>query len=128
MRFVSTKTHGIIDYLTGVVLIIAPWVLRFADSSAAQWVPVILGIMTLVYSLLTSYELGAAKVLSVPMHLGLDAFSGLLLAASPWLFGFADRVYLPHLIVGIFEIIMSFITYKTPGTQTQGNVSYSKGY
>lgn len=126
MRFVSTKTHGIIDYLAGALLIAAPWLLGFADNSAAQWVPVVLGIMALVYSLLTNYELSAAKVLSVPMHLGLDAFSGLFLAASPWLFGFADRVYLPHVIFGVFEIIMSFITHKTPASQ--GTMSYTKGY
>jgi hypothetical protein len=40
------------------------------------------------------------------VHLGLDAGSGVILAASPWIFGFAALVYLPHLILGLFEIIL----------------------
>jgi hypothetical protein len=50
------------------------------------------------------------------MHLLLDIASGMLLAASPWLFGFADRVFLPHLVVGLFEIVAGLATRTTPGT------------
>jgi len=50
------------------------------------------------------------------VHLMLDTASGVLLAASPWLFGFADRVYLPHLLLGLFEIAASSMTRLTPAT------------
>ena len=42
MRFRSTRVHGMIDYATGALLIIAPWLFGFADGSAAQWVPILL--------------------------------------------------------------------------------------
>ncbi|HYE54078.1 MAG TPA: SPW repeat protein [Chitinophagaceae bacterium] len=121
MRIISTRVHGYIDYLMGLFLIIAPWLLGFANGGAETWVPVILGASAIVYSLLTDYELGATRQLSMRTHLGLDLFSGILLAASPWLFGFADYVYLPHLILGIAEIGASLMTQTTPsktGTRT----------
>jgi hypothetical protein len=120
MRFISTKTHGVLDYLTGLLLIAAPWLLGFAEGGAETWVPVILGAGALLYSLMTNYELGAMKVFSMPMHLMFDLFSGIFLAASPWIFGFADRVYLPHLILGIFEIGASLMTDKVPYRGTTG--------
>jgi len=102
------------DYLMGLVLIAAPWMFEFAQGGAETWVPVILGVATLGLSLLTNYELGAVKVLPMPLHLTIDLLSGGLLAASPWLFGFADRVYLPHLILGIAEVGASLLTQRTP--------------
>lgn len=114
MRFVPTRVHGVVDYVVGVILIVAPFVLGFADGSAAQWVPIALGIAALLYSLVTDYEWGLVRLLPMPGHLALDAASGVLMGASPWLFGFADRVYLPHVIFGIFEILASLATETHP--------------
>ena len=41
---------------------------------------------------------------------GLNLALAGILFLSPWLFGFSDRVYLPHLIVGLFEIGTSLMT------------------
>ncbi|BBI59494.1 hypothetical protein HSBAA_08000 [Vreelandella sulfidaeris] len=48
----------------------------------------------------------------------MDLISGILLLVSPWLFGFADIVYLPHLILGILEIGASLTTEKQPRNVT----------
>ena len=114
MRVISTKAHGVLDYMMGLLLIASPWIFGFATGGAEQWLPVILGAGAIVYSLLTNYEMGVAKTISMPTHLMLDLMSGILLAASPWLFGFADSVYLPHLILGIAEIGASLMTQKQP--------------
>lgn len=81
MRIIPTRIHGVFDYL------VAPWLLGFAIDGPAQWVPVLLGVAAVIYSLLTRYELGLAPLISMPVHLGLDVASGVLLAASAWLFG-----------------------------------------
>jgi hypothetical protein len=120
MRFIPTRTHGVIDYLTGLVLIVAPFVFGFADGGAAQWVPILLGAAILIMSIMTDYELSLAKVIPMPLHLGVDALGGLLLAASPWLFGFADQVFWPHLIIGLMEIGVSLMTHTTPHTSDGG--------
>jgi hypothetical protein len=118
MRFIPTKVHGMLDYLVGALLIAAPWLFDFADGGAQQWIPVILGASAILYSLFTDYELGAVRRLSMPTHLTLDLLSGILLAASPWLFGFADDVYVPHLVLGIMEIGASLMTKRVPGHET----------
>src|SRR3954453_23850407 len=99
MRVISTKAHGILDYLVGVFLMSAPWILGFAQHGAETWVPVILGAGAILYSLFTNYPMGVAKRISMGTHLGLDILSGIFLAVSPWLFNFNDYVYLPHLII-----------------------------
>lgn len=116
MKIISTRTHGMLDYTMGIILIIAPWLLGFAAGGAETWVPVILGAGVIFYSLLTKYELGAVRILSMSTHLWLDGISGALLALSPWLFGFADLVFLPHLIFGILEIGAALMTETIAGT------------
>ncbi len=121
MRIIPTKIHGVLDYLVGALLIAAPWLFDLAQGGAETWVPVALGASALVYSLLTDYEMGLVRKLPMPTHLTLDLLSGLLLAASPWIFGFADRVYLPHLVLGIFEIGASLLTSRTPSAERRLN-------
>jgi hypothetical protein len=114
MKIIPRNIHGIIDYIVGVALISAPWSLGFADGGMATYVPVALGIGTLFYSILTNYEVGVVKLIPFRIHLTLDVLSGLLLAASPWLFGFASHVYLPHVLIGAFEIVAGFTTKNEP--------------
>jgi hypothetical protein len=114
MRFIPTRVHGVLDYLVGVLLIAAPWLLGFATGGAKMWVPIILGAAAIVYSLFTDYELGLVKATPMPVHLGLDILSGVVLAISPWLFGFAAIVWAPHLIVGLLEIGIALLTQPQP--------------
>jgi SPW repeat len=114
MRIIPTRFHGVLDYAMGVLLIVAPYLLGFADGTAAQYVPQALGLATLLMSLVTDYELSVAKLIPMSVHLGVDAAAGLLLAASPWLFGFADRVFWPHLVLGVAEIGAALMTQTHP--------------
>jgi hypothetical protein len=70
----------------------------------------VLGFAMIGLSLLTRYEFGAVRLIPVPAHLAVDGLSGALLALSPWLFGFAGIVYLPHLILGLIELGTSLMT------------------
>lgn len=120
MRMLSTRLHGVLDYLVGLLLIAAPWLFGFADGGAETWVPVVLGLSAVAYSLFTDYELGLVRRIPMPVHLMLDLGSGAVLAASPWLFGFADAtatgdgVWVPHLALGLFEIAAALMTGREP--------------
>ena len=114
MKIISTKVHGVLDYLMGVILIASPWLLNFDRGGAETWVAVVLGAGVILYSLFTDYEYSVAKGISMRTHLTLDVLSGIFLAASPWIFGFNEYVYLPHLIFGILEIGAGSMTETTP--------------
>lgn len=110
MKIISSKLHGVLDYLVGIILIISPWLFGFANPGAQMTIPVTLGIGAIIYSIVTKYELGIFKIIPFRIHLIIDALSGILLASSPWLFGFADNVYLPHLVFGTLEIVVVLLT------------------
>lgn len=110
MRFIPTLMHGVMDYMVGLLLLIAPWLFDFQNDGAQTIVPMVLGGAALLYSIMTNYELGMIRVLPMRVHLTMDLLSGILLAASPWIWGFNQTVYLPHLILGIFEILASITT------------------
>ena len=120
MRFIPSRVHGILDYVVGVLLILAPRLFGFQNGGPEDRIPVILGVMTLIYSLLTRYELGLFKVIPFRVHLMLDLLSGIFLAASPWLFGFSERVWVPHVLVGLFEIGASLMTQRAPVESAHG--------
>lgn len=117
MRMIGTKTHGYLDYIMGLLLIGAPWIFGFANGGAETWIPVVLGAGAILYSLMTDYEMGASRTISMRTHLTLDLMSGALLAVSPWLFGFADVVWMPHLVFGLLEIGASLMTKTHPSTE-----------
>ena len=115
MRFISTKVHGLLDYLVGGVLVgTSPWLFGYAKGGAETWVPVFMGIGAVLYSLMTDYELGVLRTLSMRGHLMIDWVWGVLLGASPWLFGFAGRVWVLHLAFGLFALAASLFTQRTP--------------
>ncbi len=103
---ISTKIHGVIDYLVAIVLIAAPFVLGFADGGPAQYSAIGLGIFVIVYSLLTNYELGAVGIFRFRTHLILDGLFALALIASPWLLGFSDLIWWPHVVFGLAALLV----------------------
>jgi len=111
MRFIGSIAHGTLDYLMAMLLIASPWLLNYFNQGAETWIPVWVGTAIVVYSLMTRYELGIFKVIPFKMHLGLDVLAGLGLALSPWLFGFAQQVYLPHVIFGLIAAGTAAMTH-----------------
>ena len=64
------------------------------------------------YSALTKYEMGPFRVIPMKLHLGLDFMSGVLLVVSPWLFGFAEIIIWPFVVLGIIEVGAALLTEK----------------
>jgi hypothetical protein len=114
MRFIPTRVHGVMDYLVGLLLISAPWLFRFDHGGAETMVPIILGAGLILYSLFTDYELGLVRSIPMSTHLTLDVLSGMILAASPWLFNFDSIVTMPHFVVGLLEIGFGLTTSLMP--------------
>jgi len=111
---ISTKTHGALDYLVGILMVYVPWLFGFAGSGWETHIFVTLGIAALIYSVCTKYELGLFPLIPMKGHLALDLASGVILAASPFLFGFAERVMWPHVLFGFLEIGVALATKRAP--------------
>ncbi len=119
MQFISTKVHACLDYIVGFFLIVSPWIFKIQPTAIEGLILMAMGILALVYSVFTRYELGIFHILPFSVHLGLDVLSGIVLAASPWLFGFADAIYLPHLLIGLFEVFAGLATKTSPGRKNR---------
>lgn len=112
MRFISTKAHAMMDYVAGILLALVP-LIWIAEGGAMIWVPVCVGILMIVMALVTDYEYSAVNAISMPAHLIMDVIVGIFLAASPWLFNFADIVWIPHVVVGLLEVGGALCTRHT---------------
>ena len=48
MKHISSRSHGVLDYVVGVLLLIAPFLFGFADNEAARNAAWIVGAGTLL--------------------------------------------------------------------------------
>lgn len=127
IRFLPTRVHGALDYLVGLALILAPTIFQFADvGGTAVLIPRVLGAVLIVYSLLTRYEWGVVKLISMPYHLMIDFLAALFLALSPFLFGFSNKepnAWLPHVVVGIAVVVVVIVSKTQPGSSMATRVT-----
>jgi hypothetical protein len=122
MRFISTRTHSILDLIVALLLILAPNIFGFSDNGgAAATIPRVLGIGLFLAELITDNGFSLAGIIPMRIHLMMDYVVGLFLAVSPWLFGFYNQgtnAWLPHLIVGILIVGNAMMTRTVPDHRT----------
>jgi SPW repeat len=115
-RPVTSRMHAMLDYPLALVLILAPWIFGFSDvGGAAVAVPIVIGALALGQSLITDWELSLAAIVPLPMHLRMDVPAGVVLAASPFVFGFYDEgtnAWLPHVIAGVGLVMAGLLTQR----------------
>ncbi len=111
----TSRVHGVIDYLTGVLLIIAPILLGFANGGPEQIVPQALGGLIIVVSLITAYEISVAKIIPYRLHLLIDVVQAVVLLGSPFVLGYATRIWWPHVLVGVVEIVVVIFSLREAG-------------
>ena len=111
-QLIGTRAHGMLDYIVGAFLAASPWLLGFYSKGPETWIPFALGISTILYSLLTDYELGIIKKISMSLHLTLDLMGAVFLGISPWACNFADQVWIPHVAVAAVEIVVVLMSQQ----------------
>jgi hypothetical protein len=108
MKLLSPRTHTIIGFIIGIALIFAPNIFSFGDlGGAAVLVPRIIGIIVVLSELTVKGSFTGMGVVPMKTHIVMDIIMGIVLAISPWLFGFADEAangWAPHLVVGLLMI------------------------
>ncbi|HEU4656415.1 MAG TPA: SPW repeat protein [Capillimicrobium sp.] len=104
--------HQAADYLLAALLIAAPFLLGFSDSGAATAVSIVAGVIVLVMAASTDGPLSLIDAIPIPVHIVGDVALGVLLIASPFLFGFSDDggATAFFIVVGIVELLMVIAT------------------
>lgn len=118
MKPISTFVHGVTDYAMALIIFFAPELFGFADIGGnAVLIARVVGLLILGQALMTNYELGLFRVLSMRSHLTMDYVIGGLLLVSPLLFNFAhlpNYVWLPHVISGFLILGLTYMTSPYP--------------
>jgi len=109
MRTVPGKIHGILDYAIALLSILSPVLFGFGEGNAETLIPIAFGMLLILYSFFTNYELGLSKQIPLFLHLRMDQMAGTLLAASPWLCKFNETVSRPHVVLGIALVVSSLL-------------------
>jgi hypothetical protein len=113
MKIISTRMHGVLDYLTAGALLALPRALRWDPGVTRMMTGAALS--TIGYSALTSYELGLLRVLPMPAHLALDTLSAVLFCGGPLLFPDQDSGVRRALVaIGLFELAVTLMTESEP--------------
>jgi hypothetical protein len=122
MKCITTKAHGILDYLFGIILIVSPWLWNETATGLNSLLPILTGIVILSTSIATDYEPSVLRIIPMPAHLWVDFLLGVFMAASPWIFGFESQVQTPHLIIGAYLILVSLVTQTKPAKRKDSNL------
>ena len=109
MKFIEPRVHGFIDYFIGILLVVGPTLFNF-ENAIEVFIPTLFGVIEITFSLLTRYEFGLFPVMSMRQHVRLDMITGALLAASPWIFGFAGYIWQPHVALGGLQMLVALFT------------------
>src|SRR4030095_1656527 len=110
MKFISLRMHGVIDYILSILLIASPWLFNYYRDGTETWFPVVLGLLAIIIDLMTDYDYSMVRTITPQNNLILDFLSGVLLAASPWIFGFNEYIFMPHVVFGTFQVLLSLTT------------------
>ena len=108
MRLISTRLHAFLDYGLALFSIALPALLDLEGQRETS-VLLCFGLMIILYSLFTEYELGMSKHIPIWLHMRIDQVLGLTMMATPWLLKFSHAVIMPQVLMGSALIVNSLI-------------------
>jgi hypothetical protein len=90
MHILKPYPHGYIDYAAILLLAVAPGLVGFGGTAATLCY--VLAALYLGLVVLTAYPLGVVKVVPFTVHGAVELILAPVLAALPWIAGFADML------------------------------------
>jgi hypothetical protein len=117
---ISSKIHGIIDYLVVIFLLISPTIFNLSEVTALY--TYMLAGLHLALTVCTNYEYGLVRFIPLKIHGYIEAFVSIILVAFAFYLesvdGIASRNFYFGLAVTVFLIwILSDYTNKPKGTR-----------
>jgi hypothetical protein len=115
--FISLSFYGFINWLVVVLLLGSPFALGYYKvGGAALFLPLLFGWIEFIMAVFSNNKHGLVKQFPMEMHLFLDVIIGSFLLASPFVYHFDDRVFLPQVLIGGLIFIAGAFTHKSPFT------------
>jgi hypothetical protein len=114
-RSIGPATHGILDYLMVIILVIGPGVAGFAPSTAQAKYCWAIAALLFIVSILTRYPLGAKKIVGFVSHGVVEMVIAIVLIVLPWMRGFAAGVHSRDFFVSIgvlFLVIWALTDFR----------------
>jgi hypothetical protein len=105
----STRLHGVLDYLLGLFLLASPWIFGIPGDSFAWATAIAGGGGILLISVFTDYELSVARVIPMNAHLVLDLLMGLTLIVC-YCLTYSSEVKWPIVAAGAMELVIVVAT------------------
>jgi hypothetical protein len=106
----SRRTHGILDYLLGVLIMASPWIFGFSGQRAAPEIALALGGALLFISALSNYEMGLVPLIPFPGQRFFDCVIGVALAGASWHFDMKGLAAAVFTIFGIAVLASAVLT------------------
>ena len=109
---IPLNMHAALEPLMAVLIVAAPWIFGFSETTSATAICVIVGVSMLVVGSMTDWRLSLARVIPLRMHLAADLLLGAVLLLSPLIFGFADEGGPTRFMVtvGALELVTALMT------------------
>jgi|TARA_B110000196_G_scaffold255724_1_gene225768 hypothetical protein len=117
-RIITPRVHGLLDYMSAIVLILAPSVLEFNEVSPyAYWLSVIAGVILILYSLMTDYDFSIGMLIPLKTHLVIDFSAGVLFILWPFIFDFTGLALAYYLVMGFGILLVVGLTQSDEESQ-----------
>jgi hypothetical protein len=109
--------HGVIEYLAGVALIAAPFVLSY-DSGTAIALSIAVGVVVLIIAASTDSPTGLMHQIPRPAHVVLDFVLVVALIALPFLGSFSDETAPTafFVVLGVLHLLITLGTRFRPAS------------
>jgi hypothetical protein len=109
---IPLNLHAMLEPLMAVLIIAAPWIFGFSETTSATAICVIVGLAMLLIGSMTDWRLSLARVIPLRMHMMGDLLLGAALLLSPLVFGFADEGGPTRFMViaGTLELMTALMT------------------
>lgn len=118
---ISRFLHGAIEYLAGVLLVAAPFLLSF-EAGAAVAVSIIAGVIIIAVAASTEGPSSLINSIPIAAHILLDFALAAALIASPFLFGFSGESAPTafFIVLGVAHLLVTIATRFKPARDAPG--------
>ncbi len=119
MKVINAKAHGILDYLTVAFLFLSPTLFGMDGTLAAF--TYILGVVHLLLTILTDFEVGLIKVIPFRVHGIIEIIVAIALGIVAYWFYTLDNLpgFYFYLVVAMVILLVFFLTDFTSDTGTR---------